>query len=158
MEVITNREIIYNSSPELEAEMIDKYSYFPDKPETPSFLNPTKTQLNFGNKSEIPSFLNPTKTQLNIPEFKLIDDKKDTVISQLKKETFRNEIKPFLKSKPTGTKKPIVNVPKIEETTTTEKVEVIPEKQGMSLGAKIGIGVGILAILGLGIYLIKKNK
>lgn len=32
------------------------------------------------------------------------------------------------------------------------------EKKGMSMGAKIGIGVGIAAVLGIGAYFILKNK
>lgn len=144
MEVITNREIIYNSSPELEAEMIDKYSYFPDKPTSPIFNKQSPLTFNKG--------FEPTKTEFKLPELKLTKDKKDTIIPQ-----FRTETKTDLRKETFGTKKPIVSEPKKEET-TTENVEVISEKQGLSLGAKIGIGIGILAILGLGIYLIKKNK
>lgn len=119
MEVITDRKIVYTNNPDLETEMNDEYSYFPDKPQT---------------------------SKLNIPEFKLTKDKKDTIIPQ-----FRTETKTDLRKETFGTKKPIVE-------TTTEEDEVSSKKEGMSLGAKIGIGVGILAILGLGIYLIKKNK
>jgi hypothetical protein len=33
-----------------------------------------------------------------------------------------------------------------------------PEKKGLSLGAKIGIGVGVVAILGIGAYFLLRNK
>jgi len=145
MEVITDREIIYNSSPELEAEMIDKYSYFPDKPTSPIFNKQSPLTFNKG--------FEPTKTEFKLPELKLTKDKKDTIIPQ-----FRTETKTDLRKETFGTKKPIVIEPKKEQVIATENVEVISEKKGMGLGAKIGIGVGILAILGLGIYLIKKNK
>ena len=120
MEVLTSRKIVYLNNPNIENDMNDEYSYFPDKPQT---------------------------SKLNIPEFKLTKVKKDTVIPQLRTET-----KTDLRKETFGTKNPIV------ETTTDENVEVISEKQGISLGAKIGIGVGVLGVLGLAIYLIVKNK
>lgn len=134
MEVLTSRKIVYLNNPNIENDMNDEYSYFPDKPQT---------------------------SKLNIPEFKLTKDKKDTVIPQLRTET-----KTDLRKETFGTKNPLgglLNIfskeePKKEQMTTTENVEVISEKQGMSLGAKIGIGIGALVILGLGVYLIRKNK
>jgi len=124
------------NNPDIENEMLDEYSYFPDKPETPSFLKPSKTQL-------------------NIPEFKLTKDKKDRVIPQ-----FRTETKNDLRKDTFGTKKSVVIEPKKDEmvTPTNENVEVITEQKGMSLGTKIGIGLGALVLVGLGVYLIRKNK
>jgi hypothetical protein len=38
------------------------------------------------------------------------------------------------------------------------KKTVAPKEKGLSMGAKIGIGVGIVAVLGIGAYFIIKNK
>ena len=42
--------------------------------------------------------------------------------------------------------------------TLTPPAVVELEKEGLSMGAKIGIGVGIAAVLGIGAYFILKNK
>lgn len=144
MEVLTSRKIVYLNNPNIENDMNDEYSYFPDKPTSPIFNKQSSLTFNKG--------FEPAKTDFKLSEFKLTKDKKDTIIPQ-----FRTETKTDLRKETFGTKKPMVSDTKKEET-TTENVEVISEKKGMSLGAKIGIGVGALVILGLGIYLIRKNK
>jgi len=153
MEIVTSRKIVYLNNPNIENDMQDEYSYFPDKPESSILSKPSSLNLNKG--------FEPTKTEFKLPEFKLTKDKKDTVIPE-----FRANSKTDLRKETFGTKNPlggILNIfskeePKKEQATTNENVEVISEKKGISLGAKIGIGVGALAILGLGIYLIRKNK
>ena len=145
MEVITKRKIVYLNNPNIENDMNDEYSYFPDKPE--SLIFKKLPPLTFNKGFEF------TKTDLKIPEFKpTLFDKKDTIIPQLRTET-----KTDLRKETFGTKNPIVVDTKKEETTTKEE-EVSSKKEGMSLGAKIGIGVGVLGVLGLAIYLIVKNK
>jgi hypothetical protein len=138
MEIVTSRKIVYINNPNIENDMQDEYSYFPDKPQSSILSKPSSLNLNKG--------FEPTKTEFKLPEFKLTKDKKDTVIPQLRTET-----KTDLRRETFGTKNPIVE-------TTTEEEEVFPKKEGMSLGVKIGIGVGALVILGLGVYLIRKNK
>ena len=138
MEVLTSRKIVYLNNPNIENDMNDEYSYFPDKPTSPIFNKQSPLTFNKG--------FEPTKTDLKIPEFKLTKDKKDTIIPQLRTET-----KTDLRKETFGTKNPIVE-------TTTEEEEVNSKKEGLSLGAKIGIGVGVLGVLGLAIYLIVKNK
>jgi hypothetical protein len=138
MEIVTSRKIVYINNPNIENDMQDEYSYFPDKPQSSILSKPSSLNLNKG--------FEPTKTDFKLPEFKLTKDKKDTVIPQLRTET-----KTDLRRETFGTKNPIVE-------TTTEEEEVFSKKEGMSLGVKIGIGVGALVILGLGVYLIRKNK
>jgi hypothetical protein len=138
MEIVTSRKIVYLNNPNIENDMQDEYSYFPDKPQSSILSKPSSLNLNKG--------FEPTKTEFKLPEFKLTKDKKDTVIPQLRTET-----KTDLRKETFGTKNPIVE-------TTTEEEEVFSKKEGMSLGVKIGIGVGALVILGLGVYLIRKNK
>ena len=45
-----------------------------------------------------------------------------------------------------------------ETTITTEDVKIDDKPKGLSTGAKIAIGVGILAVVGAGAYFLLKNK
>jgi hypothetical protein len=113
MEVLTSRKIVYLNNPNIENDMNDEYSYFPDKPTSPIFNKQSPLTFNKG--------FEPTKTDLKIPEFKLTKDKKDTIIPQLRTET-----KTDLRKETFGTKNPIVE-------TTTEEEEVNSKKEGMCL-------------------------
>lgn len=122
MEVITDRKIVYTNNPDLETEMNDEYSYFPDKPQT---------------------------SKLNIPEFKLTKDKKDTIIPQfrtetktdLRKETFGTK-KPIV-SEP---KKEQVIATENVEVISEKKGMGLGAKIGIGVGILAILGLGIYLI------------
>lgn len=122
MEVITDRKIVYTNNPDLETEMNDEYSYFPDKPQT---------------------------SKLNIPEFKLTKDKKDTIIPQfrtetktdLRKETFGTK-KPIV----IEPKKEQVIATENVEVISEKKGMGLGAKIGIGVGILAILGLGIYLI------------
>lgn len=122
MEVITDRKIVYTNNPDLETEMNDEYSYFPDKPKT---------------------------SKLNIPEFKLTKDKKDTIIPQfrtetktdLRKETFGTKKPIVIEPK----KEQVIATENVEVISEKQGMG-LGAKIGIGIGALVILGLGVYLI------------